>query len=253
MLEMFAKILLPCTYALIVLTTVKAAPRFPVPTRLSYGHTVPIAKAAAEAAFGYAASVPVANVAATPLAFGVRVVKSPPLDLSASTLIRAAVYNAAYPAAVAARTTVTVATPATLPSQYAPAPVAAPVYAKARIAPAPLTVTPEFTAPVVKLAPVTTTTKVANVASLHAPQAYSFGYHSVDEYGNRQSRQEQSDANNFKKGSYSYTDAYGISRRVDYIADAAGFRATIATNEPGTAPSAPAGALYNAAVHRKAV
>lgn len=39
----------------------------------------------------------------------------------------------------------------------------------------------------------------------------------------------------FKTGSYGYTDSYGIYRQVDYIADKHGFRATIKTNEPGTA------------------
>lgn len=36
-------------------------------------------------------------------------------------------------------------------------------------------------------------------------------------------------------GSYGYTDSYGIYRQVDYVADKNGFRATIKTNEPGTA------------------
>lgn len=69
---------------------------------------------------------------------------------------------------------------------------------------------------------------------VYAPQPYSFGYDTVDEYGNKQFRQETSDANNAKRGSYGYTDADGIYRRVDYVADAAGFRATISTNEPGS-------------------
>lgn len=68
---------------------------------------------------------------------------------------------------------------------------------------------------------------------VYAPQPYSFGYDTVDEYGNKQFRQETSDANNAKTGSYGYTDANGVYRRVDYVADAAGFRATISTNEPG--------------------
>ncbi|CAN7996632.1 unnamed protein product [Ixodes hexagonus] len=78
------------------------------------------------------------------------------------------------------------------------------------------------------------------------PHPYSFGYDTVDEFGNKQYRHETSDANNFKRGSYGYTDANGIYRQVDYIADANGFRATVRTNEPGTAPSAPAGVLYDA-------
>ncbi|XP_022650111.1 cuticle protein-like [Varroa destructor] len=88
---------------------------------------------------------------------------------------------------------------------------------------------------------------VAKAAIAYPPQPYQFGYESVDEYGTKQARHEVSDAYNNKKGSYSFTDAHGIARHVDYVADAAGFRATIKTNEPGTAPSAPAAALYNAA------
>ncbi|KAK8770205.1 hypothetical protein V5799_013330 [Amblyomma americanum] len=81
---------------------------------------------------------------------------------------------------------------------------------------------------------------------VYPPHPYKFGYESVDEFGNTQFRHETSDAQNTKRGSYGYTDVYGISRRVDYVADANGFRARIRTNEPGTAPSAPAGAVYDA-------
>ncbi|KAK8772630.1 hypothetical protein V5799_024122 [Amblyomma americanum] len=79
------------------------------------------------------------------------------------------------------------------------------------------------------------------------PQPYSFGYDNVDEYGNRLFHSEQSDANNAKTGSYGYRDAYGLYRRVNYIADANGFRATVDTNEPGTAPGASADVVFNAA------
>ncbi|XP_022655387.1 cuticle protein 10.9-like [Varroa jacobsoni] len=94
-------------------------------------------------------------------------------------------------------------------------------------------------------------TAAANVKEVHeepvyAPQPYSFGYDTVDEYGNKQFRQETSDANNAKRGSYGYTDADGIYRRVDYVADAAGFRATISTNEPGTKAGQSADAVFNA-------
>ncbi|KAH9384440.1 hypothetical protein HPB48_026447 [Haemaphysalis longicornis] len=69
----------------------------------------------------------------------------------------------------------------------------------------------------------------------------------VDEFGNRQFRSEQGDANNAKTGSYGYTDVNGPYRRVSYVADANGFRATVDTNEPGTAPGASADAVFNAA------
>ncbi|XP_064456929.1 uncharacterized protein LOC135367568 [Ornithodoros turicata] len=76
---------------------------------------------------------------------------------------------------------------------------------------------------------------------------YSFGYDSKDEYGTHQYRNEVGDANNHKQGNYGYRDAHGVWRQVEYVADAAGFRANVRTNEPGTAPSAPAAAAYNAA------
>ncbi|XP_049518695.1 prisilkin-39-like [Dermacentor silvarum] len=79
------------------------------------------------------------------------------------------------------------------------------------------------------------------------PQPYSFGYDTLDEFGNRQFRSEQSDSNNVKTGSYGYRDVNGLYRRVSYIADANGFRATVDTNEPGTAPGASADAVFNAA------
>lgn len=91
-------------------------------------------------------------------------------------------------------------------------------------------------------APIVTKADIA-----YPPQPYRFGYESVDEYGTKQSRHEVSDAHNNKKGSYSFTDVHGISRHVEYVADKLGFRASIKTNEPGTAPSAPAAAHYNAA------
>ncbi|CAN7944516.1 unnamed protein product, partial [Ixodes hexagonus] len=77
-------------------------------------------------------------------------------------------------------------------------------------------------------------------------QPYSFGYDNVDEYGNTQFHKEQADANNARTGSYGYTDANGLYRRVNYVADANGFRATIETNEPGTQAGASADAVFNA-------
>ena len=71
-------------------------------------------------------------------------------------------------------------------------------------------------------------------------QPYSFGYSINDGYGNEQTREEKSDTNGHKRGSYGYVDAYGIYRKVDYIADEHGFRASISTNEPGTGGGDPA-------------
>ncbi|GIY48170.1 adult-specific rigid cuticular protein 15.7 [Caerostris extrusa] len=59
------------------------------------------------------------------------------------------------------------------------------------------------------------------------------------------SRQQDGDGYGNRKGSYTITDIDGRARRVDYVADGHGFRATVKTNEPGTAASAPAAALVN--------
>ncbi|CAN7996590.1 unnamed protein product, partial [Ixodes hexagonus] len=83
------------------------------------------------------------------------------------------------------------------------------------------------------------------------PQAYKFGYNTVDNYGNHQSRHEVSDAHNRRVGSYSFTDAHGRARKVSYVADGHGFRAVVHTNEPGTAASRPAAVAYNTPVVAK--
>nr|XP_037290111.1 cuticle protein 16.8-like [Rhipicephalus microplus] len=76
------------------------------------------------------------------------------------------------------------------------------------------------------------------------PQPYSFSYDNTDEFGTRISHTETGDENNNKVGSYSYTDAQGISRTVKYTADADGFHVVVETNEPGTTSSNPAAAQY---------
>ncbi|XP_049518901.1 adult-specific rigid cuticular protein 15.7 [Dermacentor silvarum] len=115
-------------------------------------------------------------------------------------------------------------------------PAPAPLYA-----PAPVLAAPRVYAAPAKavLAPVAAVPVTA--------QSYSFGYNSADEFGTRVQRQESSDVNNVRTGSYGYADANGIFRHVQYVADAGGFRAAIDTNEPGTAQGQTAGALYNAA------
>ena len=75
-------------------------------------------------------------------------------------------------------------------------------------------------------------------------EPFNFEYSSTDEYGTKLSRQESGDENGVVRGSYSYTDANGLFREVEYIADASGFRATVKTNEPGTLSSNPADAQY---------
>ncbi|KAK8776937.1 uncharacterized protein LOC144123013 [Amblyomma americanum] len=81
---------------------------------------------------------------------------------------------------------------------------------------------------------------------VYPPLPYSFGYDTVDEYGNKQFHKEESDSNNIKTGSYGYTDANGLYRRVHYVADSTGFHVTVTTNEPGTAPGRSANAIFNA-------
>ncbi|PRD25251.1 UNVERIFIED_CONTAM: Cuticle protein 16.8 [Trichonephila clavipes] len=73
----------------------------------------------------------------------------------------------------------------------------------------------------------------------HAPQPYKFGYSIKDHHG-EQHREESSDGGHAVRGSYGFTDARGIRRQVHYVADHAGFRAQVKTNEPGTANQNPA-------------
>ncbi|CAL1293154.1 unnamed protein product [Larinioides sclopetarius] len=72
---------------------------------------------------------------------------------------------------------------------------------------------------------------------------YAFNYGIKDGLGATNSRAEVGDAHANKKGTYTIADIDGRARRVDYVADGHGFRATVKTNEPGTAASAPAAAL----------
>ncbi|XP_054163368.1 larval cuticle protein A3A-like [Oppia nitens] len=74
----------------------------------------------------------------------------------------------------------------------------------------------------------------------YPPQPYTYGFSSTDEYGTQQSRQEQADGSGSVTGSYSLVDPDGRQRVVEYVADGAGFRATVRTNEPGTANANPA-------------
>ncbi|XP_076357612.1 cuticle protein 16.8-like [Tachypleus tridentatus] len=80
---------------------------------------------------------------------------------------------------------------------------------------------------------------------INVPIPYDTGYDTVDEYGTRQSRQESGDGNGRVQGSYGYTDPWGTSRQVNYLADEGGFRAWISTNEAGTANQNPADVEIN--------
>ncbi|XP_076330614.1 uncharacterized protein LOC143236220 [Tachypleus tridentatus] len=72
---------------------------------------------------------------------------------------------------------------------------------------------------------------------------YRFNYHIVDPLGASNSRWEAGDAHGNQVGSYTIRDIDGRARNVNYVADGAGFRAKIHTNEPGTASSLPAAAV----------
>ncbi|GFY53206.1 cuticle protein 16.8 [Trichonephila inaurata madagascariensis] len=70
---------------------------------------------------------------------------------------------------------------------------------------------------------------------LAQPTPYSFSYNSNTEDGGSSGHQESGDGSGRVSGSYTVTDLEGHSRVVDYVADELGFRATVRTNEPGTA------------------
>ncbi|PRD37897.1 UNVERIFIED_CONTAM: Cuticle protein 16.8 [Trichonephila clavipes] len=74
---------------------------------------------------------------------------------------------------------------------------------------------------------------------VHRPQPYKFGYSVKDHHG-EQHREEVGNGAGGVVGSYGFTDARGIARRVKYVADHTGFRAQVKTNEPGTANQNPA-------------
>lgn len=64
-------------------------------------------------------------------------------------------------------------------------------------------------------------------------EPFAFDFNTQDQSGNGQYRKEESDSNGVVRGSYGYTDANGIYRHVEYVADQNGFRANIKSNEPG--------------------
>lgn len=75
-----------------------------------------------------------------------------------------------------------------------------------------------------------------------SPKPFAFSFESEDEFGTKMSRSENADGSGAVTGSYSYTDATGLTRTVTYVADDNGYRASVDTNEPGTLTSNPADA-----------
>ncbi|KAG8200061.1 hypothetical protein JTE90_001919 [Oedothorax gibbosus] len=74
------------------------------------------------------------------------------------------------------------------------------------------------------------------------PFQYGFdiqgGDHKTGDF--KQTRSEHGDGHGNVQGSYGYTDAHGVYRQVDYVADGHGYRASVKTNEPGTENQSPA-------------
>ncbi|XP_076336525.1 cuticle protein 10.9-like [Tachypleus tridentatus] len=72
------------------------------------------------------------------------------------------------------------------------------------------------------------------------PRPYDFNYEiQTDDAGSLWQRENGDEYGN-KQGSFGYRDANGVYRQVEYVADEAGFRPVIKTNEPGTANANPA-------------
>ncbi|XP_013782771.1 cuticle protein 10.9-like [Limulus polyphemus] len=99
---------------------------------------------------------------------------------------------------------------------------------------------PFYAAPAVKFVHAPVYSYQPKPAVVEKPEPYDFSYETKDEDGNTQARQESGDGSGAVSGSYSYTDANGLFRRVNYKADAEGFKSSIETNEPGTANANPA-------------
>lgn len=76
---------------------------------------------------------------------------------------------------------------------------------------------------------------------------YAFGYNENHATGGS-FRSERGDAAGNVAGSYGLVDGDGRQRVVNYVADAAGYRASIQTNEPGVEPKDPADVSINKAV-----
>ncbi|GBM38750.1 Adult-specific rigid cuticular protein 15.5 [Araneus ventricosus] len=90
--------------------------------------------------------------------------------------------------------------------------------------------------------PILTSSVVNTGTSISAKSQDGIGNYAFNYGTATNARAEIGDAAGNKQGSYTITDIDGRARRVDYVADAAGFRASVKTNEPGTALSAPASA-----------
>ncbi|XP_054721816.1 cuticle protein 14-like [Uloborus diversus] len=74
---------------------------------------------------------------------------------------------------------------------------------------------------------------------------YAFGYN--ENHGSGATFRKETGSHGVVAGSYGLAVADGRQRIVNYVADAAGFRADIKTNEPGVEPKDPANTAINKA------
>lgn len=75
------------------------------------------------------------------------------------------------------------------------------------------------------------------------PTPYAYSY-SADSTGGQASHSEQGDGNGRVSGFYTILGADGRERRVEYVADENGYRATVQTNEVGTKADSAANAEF---------
>merc|ERR1711931_235599 len=83
------------------------------------------------------------------------------------------------------------------------------------------------------MGPIAHPVQVAQLKAVPSAPA-SQQYHSQDEFGNyaygyanqNSEKHEEGNAHSAVRGHYSYVDSYGLNRRVDYVADGFGFRAS---------------------------
>lgn len=79
----------------------------------------------------------------------------------------------------------------------------------------------------------------------NAPEPYSFGY-SAESVGGMSAHQESGDGRGHVQGFYMLMGDDGRERRVDYVADENGYRASVSTNEVGTRSESAGDAQYQA-------
>ncbi|CAL1290248.1 unnamed protein product [Larinioides sclopetarius] len=81
-----------------------------------------------------------------------------------------------------------------------------------------------------------------------SPKPYAFSYNALLDDGiGKSSRTESADGSGKVQGSYTVNNDEGHSRVVEYVADQAGFRAVVRTNEPGTDNQNPADVVVHSA------